>query len=322
MEINFTYDLSMDSLTLPPDLYSYVDYNDIDTGIIAASCLLVIFLYAIFTAANLMLIIAIVTKPELRSCPSNWLLINIATCFLMEGFLFVTSTYNELHLFQWWFVHGLCEGIYIIWHITALTTPLSVLLLTIDKLISIIKSSGTEPGFSKGVAILSTVGVVVFAIIIMAVASFGLGDGFIYYHGGQCMLSLGFFGLYVINILFLIVLLTIFILTILVAVFWCKAKLAEVGKAALPLVVANLFYIILVLPYGIGILCHNHIGQLTSWTAHIFTILRYQSAASGIIVPLMWLVCLRELRQSYREICCPCCPKDKQDGETIHLLHN
>ena len=284
----------------------------------------VLLVYVIYATVNLLLIISILAKPEIRGNQGNWLLINMCICMLLEAILSVSSlTHKDASLPHWLEVYGLCEFVYMLFFFVSYVIPCAVLLVTIDRFVSIVSFSGTKPGLSKNAVIGSIIGSDILILLVYCIMAFALDGG--YYYPTQdenfptkevCVLLYGSASYLVFLVLQIIWLLAVIIMTSLVIIKWCQAKSPEVTQAALPLVVANAFYIVFDLP---GTLYWS-VEQLGGIYLGGYEYIWYIRLGYGILVPFIWLGWSKDIRKSYVETCCPCCPGKKELGEETHLL--
>ncbi len=274
----------------------------------AAIYTLLIFLYILFCSLNILLIIAVIIKGGLKTGCNNWLIINIATWFLVQGLLFVGTTVSEsLSVQTLQDQHDICGFITVIDQMVTCAVPIIVLILTIERFISIHTYAGHEPGFSKKVSFGFILIVNTCIIVFVLILSRGIGYGYedhlqipCYFHSPS----------YVYNTISVVSLLIIATLTSLLTLKWCEASLTDIGSIALPPIVANTLLVVVVLPYeAYGLILrvmHSEAAMDSD-----FTTLWYIRATSSILVPLTWLVVSPEYR------CC--CRATKQD-EGIRLL--
>ncbi len=274
---------------------------------------------------NLLLIVAILVKPELRSRPSNWLILNLAFCMLIEALVFVGSTVqsNDLGVPHYQSVPGLCEFVTFVYLIIAYAVPISIILVTVEKFASIVKSEGKESGFGKGATIGSMIGTYIFLAIIVAIDLFGVGMGFDYYTDmfGQrvCYAFHDGIGMIAFTVLQCLLAVAVISLTSCVAIWWCRSSTPEVREEALPVVIANIFYLALDIPYLIVTILLNFSHVLEYHGYHVSYATWYIRAVYGILVPILWLVCSKKFRKSYRQTCCPCCPGEEDEEKTLLL---
>ncbi len=277
-------------------------------------------LYASYITVNLFLIIGITAVPKLRQRPGNWFLICMAICFLIPNITFVDfHVQPRIGLPVYSPGPYTCEVIIFFCFLSIYSNPFCVLLVTIDRYVSIVKSSGSEPGFCKKTGIICIAGTLILVIILMVLAFLKLGLG--YSHAdGHCSLIDTYVAVshivvyhttYLLTVGFLMpfILLMTFILIILTIIYWCKSTSPEVGKAALPVVVANTIYVIVTLLHEIIALSGPPIAAVG-----------YIHSACGIVVPLLWVTLSQEFRKLYMNTRCPCCHTKIENEPEIDSL--
>ena len=262
--------------------------------------LIAAFIYTLYLAANLILIIPILRNKELRCHPQYWLLITLSLFLMFEAvpvllyipkFVDLPSPYEDL---------GYCEWASAFYMVSSYAVPIMMLLVTIERFISITKHSGTKDGFTKGAVIAIIISMVVFVIVMLCVIAVVLEAGYIDTSNeigvNTCEFDPGFYGCIIFSIVYVFVFIPIFILTILLIIKKCKTESTLVKQAVCPLVAVNITFLIFWMP------------SISPEFINGLNIFRLLNLIYDILIPLLWVTCSDELRRNYKKVCCACCP--------------
>ena len=172
------------------DTYEYGnEYPDYEVGnkhgLNAGFYFLVFLIFVFYAAFNFLLIVVILSKAELRRHTGNWLLITMSVCMIIEAIMFVTSTSNNMFgIPTWTGIYELCAFMNIFGEIVFYTTPLIILLITVERYVCIVRGDMKTSGLSKGATIGSIVGIFIANTILTCILTFAFGDGVVMYTGG------------------------------------------------------------------------------------------------------------------------------------------
>ncbi len=220
----------------------------------------------------------------LQQHPGNWLILNMVVYFLGGSLYFVGIISNKVIRLTFLIgetnLHTIAT-MGIVYIIIEFGAPISMLLITIEKLISIKKYFGKEAGFTPRVAIGSILGTNIFVIVTVLTMPlcFAIAND-----GIQCVSTTSIL-FFIVVLIVAISCIIITILTIIVAVKWCKLKTHDISGIALPLMIANTIYILNL--FITAMLWFHGIGATGA-----FMITCLLKMGSYILVPLIWITCL------------------------------
>ena len=299
---------------IPPNI---VEQMDIKPGWLSLTVLMMI----ACLVTNFLLIFIIVSRKHFRRQPSKWLLLNMTVCILVKGVLLVSREHlSKTGLPDWSNITSLCVPLDILHTLKVYMVPIATLLVTIERLVCLLKPTNEHSGFGPRVTIAMMVSGWLIALVYTLLSILVVGQLRYVEHNGRRMCHINFSeaSIYMFLVTFNLISICVLGLTIaIICLYFCRATTPyKTFNVVMAITVPNAIYISLkISTYGLYLLYYSlRVGRealIVMFNVYFIYI---------FLVPIGWLAASRELRTEVKRSLCPWCPApDHETDEHIIL---
>ncbi len=303
-------DTSVTSLPVTAATSSVVEEMDIKPGWVA----LIVFMNLICISVNMAVIVSIVSDKVMRSQPSKWLVINCSISILIKALLLVSRIHHtRAGVPTWRDVNGLCGILEVIHLMKIYLTPVSIVQMTLERLVFLLQSNRGHSAFSQGWTLMYISAGWILALFFSLMCAFVMGD--MAFTENSCSIYYSIASVNFFFSLFLICAFTCLTITIsMIAIYFYKRMSPyNILDIIIFMGVSNGVYISYQIP--------TYLTYLSAWKMECLSCVNFKVLFNIyysylFVVPLCWLCSSRDIRTRFWQLCCKCVAKVKQ------LKHN